>query len=63
MKLLALITVLFSNDLMAHNDEFLGKGSVHLLFHLLFWVLVGLCAYQGANYYKAKNKSTKQSGK
>lgn len=58
MKLLVFIAVLFSSDLMAHNDEFLGDGAVHVLFHLSFWILLVLGVSHGARLYRAKNKSS-----
>ena len=53
-----LISVIFSSAALAHTDHALGEGSLHLLYHLVFWSSFTVVVYKGICWFKA-NKKTK----
>lgn len=61
MKLLTLlisIISLFSAQALAHTDHALGEGSIHALYHIVFWTIFALVVYKAGVYFK-KKKSQK----
>ena len=50
-------TLLLSTQASAHTDHALGEGSLHLLYHAIFWGLFAVVAVKGVLYFKNKKKS------
>lgn len=54
MKLLTLLICLFSLPALAHTDHALGDGSIHALYHVVFWTIFALVAYKAYVFFKNK---------
>lgn len=57
--LVALLCLVATSNLMAHEDHALGEGTLHFSYHIAFWSLFALVVYKGIVYLKAK-KNHKQ---
>jgi hypothetical protein len=57
----ALMTVLTSTAAFAHTDHHLGEGTLHSIYHTVFWLVVFAVIYKAIVWIKAKdnNKSNK----
>ena len=56
---LLISTLTFSNQAFAHTDHALGEGSIHALYHAIFWGVFFLVIYKIHAWHKgntAKNK-------
>ncbi|MFT5559388.1 MAG: hypothetical protein ACJAXN_002165 [Psychromonas sp.] len=57
MKFFTLIfTLLLSTQVFAHQDHALGEGSLHLLYHAIFWGLCAVVTVKAVGYFKNKKK-------
>ena len=57
MKFFTLIfTLLLTSQAFAHNDHALGEGTLHLLYHAIFWGLFAAVAVKVVGYFKNKKK-------
>ncbi|MEI6893983.1 MAG: hypothetical protein V5789_04985 [Colwellia sp.] len=57
MKFVTLIfTLLLSSQAFAHSDHALGDGSLHLIYHAVFWGLLAAVAVKSVTYFRAKRK-------
>jgi hypothetical protein len=53
----ALLCLVTTSSVKAHDDHLLGEGLLHVSYHLVFWSLCALVAYKGVVWFKNK-KST-----
>ncbi len=51
---LLLSSILLSSQAFAHTDHVLGEGSVHALYHGVFWGVFALVVYKAHAWYKNK---------
>lgn len=57
MKFLTLFISLFSlfaGQALAHTDHALGEGSLHVFYHITFWLAFALVVYKGYTWLKNK---------
>ena len=62
MKLLTLlisVISLFSVQALAHTDHALGDGSIHALYHVVFWTIFALVVYKAYVFFK--NRSSEKN--
>jgi hypothetical protein len=53
-------TFLLSTSALAHTDHMLGDGSLHTLYHGIFWGLFAAVVYKIYLYCKAKKTNKSQ---
>lgn len=53
-------TFLLSTSALAHTDHMLGDGSLHTLYHGIFWGLFAVVVYKIYLYFKAKKANKSQ---
>ncbi len=53
-------TFLLSTSALAHTDHMLGDGSLHALYHGIFWGLFAAVVYKIYLYCKAKKANKSQ---
>lgn len=60
--LLSLFVTIFllNAPALAHTDAFLGDGSLHALYHGVFWGLFAAVVYKIYCYYQAKKSQKNQ---
>jgi len=57
MKFFTLIfTLLLSAQAFAHEDHALGEGTLHLIYHAVFWGLFAVVLIKAIGYFKHKKK-------
>ncbi|MFT6927473.1 MAG: hypothetical protein ACJAZP_003109 [Psychromonas sp.] len=54
-----IFTLLLSTQAFAHEDHALGEGSLHLIYHVIFWGLCAVVAVKAMGYFKNKKKTEK----
>lgn len=54
--LLTVICLMLTSSAMAHEDHALGE-SVHFAYHIAFWSLCALIAYEGAVWFKSRKNN------
>ncbi len=61
MKFIYIIfSMLLSSQAFAHTDHALGEGSLHIIYHAVFWAVFAALIFKACNYFKAKkNKHMK----
>jgi hypothetical protein len=55
--IVALLCLVATSSVMAHEDHALGQGTFHFAYHVAFWSLCALVTYKGFVWYKAKINS------
>lgn len=50
----ALMTVLTSTAAFAHTDHHLGEGTLHNIYHTVFWLVVFAVIYKAIVWFKSK---------
>ena len=54
------ITLLFalvlSSQAFAHTDHALGHGTLHMVYHAVFWGLFAVVVFKAVTYLKNRNK-------
>jgi len=48
--------LILSSQAFAHTDHALGEGSLHLIYHLIFWGIFAAVVVKGISYVKNKKK-------
>tara|TARA_R110001583_G_scaffold71575_1_gene201481 strand:+ start:1068 stop:1256 length:189 start_codon:yes stop_codon:yes gene_type:complete len=62
MKFFTLIfTLLLSTQAFAHTDHALGEGSLHLIYHAIFWGILALVVVKAVLYFNHKRKQKSES--
>lgn len=57
MKLITLFfALLLSSRAFAHTDHALGHGSLHMIYHAVFWAILAVVIFKAVTYFKNKNK-------
>ena len=57
MKYFYFLLFLFTSNLaLAHEDHMLGEGTLHLIYHSLFWILFAGVVYIGTQLYLSHRK-------
>ncbi len=51
-----MFALLLSSQAFAHDDHALGDGTLHLIYHAIFWGLFALIIVKAVTYFKAKKK-------
>jgi len=51
-----IFSLLLTSQAFAHTDHALGEGSLHLLYHAVFWALFAVVGYKAFTYFKNKKK-------
>ena len=57
MKFLTLIIsylILFTSQAFAHTDHALGEGSLHTIYHSVFWTIFAIVVYKAYSWFKKK---------
>ncbi len=55
MKFFTLIfTLLLSSQAFAHHDHLMSSGTLHSVYHAIFWIFCGVVAVKAVSYFKAK---------
>ena len=50
--------LILSSQAFAHTDHALGEGSLHLIYHLIFWGIFTAVLVKGIIYLKNKKQKT-----
>jgi len=53
----AVLTFFTSTVALAHTDHHLGEGSLHSLYHTVFWLVVCAVVYKAIVWIKSKDNS------
>jgi len=56
----ALSLLLMSSAVFAHTDHALGEGSLHLMYHIVFWFAFAVVVYKAVSWYKCKVRKKSQ---
>ena len=56
MIFLTVIMSIFTSSAFAHTDHALGEGSLHAVYHVMFWFIVFAVVYKGVCWFKARKK-------
>ena len=57
MKFITLVfALLLSSQAFAHIDHALGHGTLHMIYHAVFWALFAVVIFKAVTYFKNKNK-------
>lgn len=51
-----IFSLLLTSQAFAHTDHALGEGSLHLIYHVVFWGLFAVVGYKAVTYFKNKKK-------
>lgn len=58
MKFFTLIfTLLLSSQAFAHTDHAMGEGSLHMIYHTVFWTLFAAVIVKAIHYIVSKKKA------
>lgn len=50
----AIFTMLTSAAAYAHTDHGLGEGTLHIVYHIVFWMIIFAVIYKGTMLYKSR---------
>lgn len=53
------LTFFMMNTAWAHTDHVMGEGSLHDLYHAVFWGAFALVVWKGITWYKANKVKNK----
>jgi hypothetical protein len=56
----AISSIFMSTAALAHTDHHLGEGSLHAVYHIMFWFIVFAVIYKAVGWYKAKDRNKSQ---
>ena len=51
-----LLALVLSSQAFAHTDHVLGHGTLHMVYHAVFWGLFAVVVFKAVTYLKNRNK-------
>lgn len=58
--LMAFWTLIMTSTAWAHTDHAMGEGSLHALYHAIFWTIFAVVVFKAVTWFKGKNKQEKE---